>query len=175
MVNMKQISAIKKAGNSGADFINVFIEISKGGSIKYEFDDKFGCLVVDRSYVTAFVMPYNYGFVPNTLTGDGDPTDVFVISESAFLPGSVVTCKIIGLLKMRDEKGEDNKLICVPEIGTDPIFGNIEDIQDLPSVSSKLLHMMKRYKELESSKFSEVVGMFDRKHGLGMLLSSIQS
>jgi len=134
--------------------INVFVEIPKGSNIKYEFDKEAEVMMVDRFLHTAMNFPCNYGFVPNTLAEDGDPTDVMVLSEQTIFPGVVIPCVVIGMLEMEDEAGIDTKIIAVPTAKIDPLFGTYKDISDVPQATkNKIKHFYENYKSLEPGKW----------------------
>ena len=134
--------------------VNVFIEIPKDGNVKYELDKESGVIFVDRFLYTPMAYPFNYGFIPNTMSQDGDPIDVLVLSEQKVMPGTVITSKLIGLLEMEDEAGIDTKIIAVPTEKIDPLFGAHNDINDIPnSIKSKIKHFFENYKTLETGKW----------------------
>ncbi|AWR93336.1 inorganic diphosphatase [Acidianus brierleyi] len=146
-------------GKNAPDSVNVFIEIPMGSNIKYEYDDEEEIVKVDRILYTSMFYPFNYGFVPGTLGEDGDPIDVLVISNYPFYPGTVVEARPIGMLYMRDEEGEDEKIIAVPKDKIDPSFSTIRDIEDLPqSIKDKINHFFDHYKELEPGKWVKTSG-----------------
>ena len=134
-MDLKKISAGKdpKTGQ-----VNVFIEIPKDNNIKYELDKDSGAIMVDRFLYTAMYYPANYGFIPNTLADDGDPVDVLVLSDHTVMPGTVIPSVIIGMLEMEDEEGIDAKLLAVPTLKIDPLFGTLKDIGDVPRRSRVL-------------------------------------
>lgn len=137
--------------------VNVFIEIPKDSNIKYELDKKTGAIFVDRFLYTAMNFPFNYGFIPNTMSADGDPIDVLVLSEHAVMPGIIMPSQIIGLLEMEDEAGVDTKIIAVPTQKIDPFFGAYKDIADLPSsIKNKIKHFFENYKTLEPGKWVKI-------------------
>ncbi len=112
--------------------VKAVIEVPYGSNIKYEIDKKSGAIEVDRVMFSAMFYPANYGFVPNTLSDDGDPTDILVLTEYSLIPGSVINSRLIGVLLMEDESGIDEKLIAVPHQKVDPTYKDINDIKDLP-------------------------------------------
>ncbi|HDY85641.1 MAG TPA: inorganic diphosphatase, partial [Methylophaga sp.] len=119
------------SGKNLPDDINVIIEIpSHSDPVKYEVDKETGALFVDRFMNTAMFYPCNYGYVPNTLSDDGDPVDVLVMSPYPLISGSVVKCRPVGMLKMTDESGVDAKIIAVPH---DPMYDDIKNIEDVPA------------------------------------------
>jgi len=143
--------------------INVVIEIPQGSSVKYEVDKESGALVVDRFLFTPTAYPAAYGFIPGTLADDGDPADVLILVPAAVVPGAVVRARPIGLLRMEDEKGNDEKIICVPHDRIHPQHSNIETIEDLPPITRKAIeYFFSRYKDLEEDKWVKVSGWGSR-------------
>ena len=137
--------------------VSVFIEIPKDGNVKYELDKESGVIFVDRFLYTPMSYPFNYGFIPNTLSEDGDPIDVLVLSDQVVMPGTVITSKIIGLLEMTDEAGIDTKIIAVPTEKIDPSFGRYNDVSELPdSLKNKIKHFFENYKTLEPGKWVKI-------------------
>ena len=153
------ISKIPVGENPPHD-INVVIEIPQHGDpIKYEVDKASGAIFVDRFMHTAMHYPCNYGFVPNTLSDDGDPVDVLVVSNFALMPGCVVRCRPVGVLKMEDEGGVDAKLIAVPVSKLKPVFDNVKEPTDLPKfLLDQIRHFFEHYKDLEPNKWVKVTG-----------------
>ena len=148
------------AGRDLANDFNVIIEIPMNADpIKYEIDKETGALFVDRFVSTAMHYPCNYGYVPHTLSDDGDPVDVLVITPFALMPGVVVRCRPIGLLKMTDEAGGDTKLLAVPIDKLTPLYRGIETARDLPEpVLAQISHFFAHYKDLEPGKWVKVEG-----------------
>jgi len=148
------------AGRDLANDFNVIIEIPMNADpIKYEIDKETGALFVDRFVSTAMHYPCNYGYVPNTLSDDGDPVDVLVITPFALMPGVVVRCRPIGLLKMSDEAGGDTKLLAVPIDKLTPLYRTIQTTRDLPEMMiSQITHFFAHYKDLEPGKWVKVEG-----------------
>ncbi len=145
------------AGKNPPEDIYVVVEIPQGSSIKYEVDKENGAVFVDRFLFTAMYYPFNYGFIPQTLADDGDPVDVLVISSQPVVPGSVIRCRPIGLLEMKDEEGIDTKLIAVPHSKLDPSYENIKTVEDLPQLwKDRIKHFFEHYKELEPGKWVKV-------------------
>jgi inorganic pyrophosphatase len=138
--------------------LNVVIEVPAGGEpVKYEFDKASGALFVDRILHTPMRYPANYGFVPHTLCGDGDPLDALVIARSAFVPGCVVRARPIAVLYLEDEHGGDEKLICVPDDKTFPYYAEIHEREHLPDiVFAQIEHFFTHYKDLEAEKWVRV-------------------
>lgn len=149
-MNIKQIST----GKNPPEELNVFVEIPQNGDIKYEVDKDSGVIFVDRFLYTAMSYPFNYGFVPNTLAGDGDPLDVLVLSDKTIMPGVVVPTHVIGMLEMEDEEGIDTKILAVPTKKVDPLYGGFTDITDVPeAIKNKVRHFFENYKTLEPKKW----------------------
>ena len=147
------------AGKESPSKVNAFIEIPKGGNIKYEYDEKLGILRVDRILHTSMVYPYNYGFVPDTKGEDGDALDIMVVSSAAFAPNTVVVARPIGALLMRDEEGVDTKIIAVPTEKVDPSFKGVDNINDLGEHPKNVIaHFFSYYKSIEPGKWAKVEG-----------------
>ncbi len=137
--------------------IKVFIEVSAGGKVKYELDEKTNELKVDRFLHTAVIFPFNYGSIEGSMGQDGDALDALVLSDEAVEPGVVMLCRPIGLLEMKDEAGIDTKIITVPLEKIDPVFGKFDNIDDIPEPTLKeIKHFFKNYKSLEPGKWVEV-------------------
>ncbi|MEJ2347858.1 MAG: inorganic diphosphatase [Patescibacteria group bacterium] len=137
--------------------IKVFIEVSAGGRVKYEFDERTRELKVDRFLHSAIVFPFNYGSIEGIMGKDGDPLDALVLSEQPVEPGVVIRCRPIGLLEMKDEAGIDTKIITVPLEEIDPVFGQYDNIDDVPEASLKeIRHFFRNYKSLEPGKWVKV-------------------
>ena len=158
-MNLDRVDAGKDLPN---DF-NVIIEIpAHADPIKYEVDKATGALFVDRFVQTAMHYPCNYGYIPHTLGEDGDPVDVLVVSPFALIPGVVVRCRPIGMLKMADEGGGDTKLLAVPIDKLTPLYRNIETPRDLPEVMlAQITHFFAHYKDLEPGKWVKISGWGD--------------
>jgi inorganic pyrophosphatase len=141
---------------------HVFIEISKNSHIKYEYDKEKKALFCDRVLHTPFKYQFNYGFIPNTLSQDGDPIDVVVVMDDELIPGCYIECKFLGYLETKDDAGVDPKLIMSPCTKVDPTYSDINDIQDLPNMTlEKIKYFFKHYKDLENKKTN--VGDFKNK------------
>ena len=149
------------AGN-GSEF-NVVIEIPAGSvPIKYEMDKDAGALFVDRFVGTAMSYPANYGFIPNTLSEDGDPADVVVITPYPIAHGAIVKCRPLGVLRMEDESGVDAKIIAVPTKKVCPLYNEVDKIEDLPSLQiQQIVHFFENYKKLEKGKWVKLSGVED--------------
>ncbi|ARW17614.1 MULTISPECIES: inorganic diphosphatase [Komagataeibacter] len=156
--------------------INVVIEIPQGSGVKYEIDKDSGALVVDRILFTPMVYPAAYGFIPNTLAADGDPTDALVLMPAAVVPGVVVRARPIGVLRMEDESGQDEKIICVPHDKVHPYYSKVEKLEDLPEIVLKEIeHFFTRYKDLEKGKWVKVAGWADKKVAGEVILESVKA
>ena len=161
---------------SSPDKINAVIEIPYGSNVKYEIDKTSGAVVVDRVLYSAVFYPANYGFVPNTLADDGDPADILVINEYPLQAGSVIPCRLIGVLVMEDEAGMDEKLLAVPVSKIDPRFDNIESIDDLPKATlNRIKNFFETYKLLEPNKWVKVKGFKDLKTATEILDKAIKN
>lgn len=152
---------------------NVYIEIPKGGNVKYELDEKTGLLRVDRITYTSMVYPFNYGFIPETHGEDNDPIDVMVISSSTFHPGTNVICRAIGLLEMEDEAGIDTKIIALPSPKIDPFLAHISDISQIDETTKKMIkHFFDHYKELEPGKWVKTKDFLSKSKALETIINS---
>ncbi|HNY35882.1 MAG TPA: inorganic diphosphatase [Candidatus Pacearchaeota archaeon] len=139
--------------------LNIFIENPKGSSNKYELDKESGKIMLDRALYSSVYWPFEYGFIENTLSEDGDPLDAVVLVNEPTFPGCVIPCKIIGMLDMEDESGIDYKIIAVPDDKIDPRFKHINSIDDLPEHQKKeIQEFFETYKRLEPNKWVKVVG-----------------
>jgi inorganic pyrophosphatase len=147
-------------GKNAPEAFNVVIEIPMNADpVKYEVDKETGAIFVDRFMSTAMHYPTNYGYVPKTLSGDGDPVDVLVITPFPLIPGVVVTCRPIGILKMEDESGEDGKVLAVPIDKILPIYSQWHKPEDLNPLTLKTIsHFFEHYKDLEAGKWVKVLG-----------------
>ncbi len=163
------------AGKSVPETINVVIEIPQGGSpIKYEVCKDSGALLVDRMMSTAMYYPANYGFVPNTLSGDGDPVDVLVVTHSPIQSGAVVSSRPIGVLLMEDESGQDEKIIAVPMDKISPYTAHIKSTADLPPVLvEQIKHFFEHYKDLEKGKWVKIIRWGDAEEAKKLILEGV--
>jgi inorganic pyrophosphatase len=139
--------------------VNAVIEIPQGGEpVKYELDKDSGAMFVDRFLHTAMFYPGNYGFVPHTLSADGDPVDVLVVGQVPVVPGAVIRCRPIGALLMTDEKGADEKIVAVPVDALHPFYSGVRSYEDLPPIlREQIAHFFQHYKDLEKGKWVSVV------------------
>jgi inorganic pyrophosphatase len=140
--------------------INVIIEIPMNAEpIKYEVDKETGAMFVDRFMSTAMHYPCNYGYIPRTLSGDGDPVDVLVLSPFPLITGVVLRCRPVGMLKMEDEAGEDTKLLAVPIDKLTSLYRTVNSPRDLPELTlAQIAHFFQHYKDLEPGKWVKVEG-----------------
>ncbi len=140
-------------GKNAPQEVNVLIEIPKGTNVKYEFDKEMEAMVVDRFSKTTMNYPLNYGFVPATLSGDGDPVDVLVLSELPILPGMIIAVKPIGMLEMTDESGVDAKVLGVPAV-TGDMYSSLNDINEVSDdLKNQIKHFFEHYKDLDKGKW----------------------
>ena len=156
--------------------VNVVIEVPIGGEpIKYEMDKDAGALVVDRFLYTAMRYPGNYGFIPHTLSEDGDPCDVIVANTRAIVPGAIMSCRIVGVLLMEDEAGGDEKLIAVPSTKLTKRYENVTNYTDLPAITlQQIEHFFTHYKDLEPNKWVKIKRWGDVKEAHAMILQGIE-
>ncbi|HRO62205.1 inorganic diphosphatase [Thermomonas sp.] len=164
------------SGRNPPEEINVIIEIQKDADpVKYEVDKESGAIFVDRVLSTPMRYPCNYGYVPHTLCGDGDPADVLVILPLPLVPGSVIRCRPVGVLRMRDEAGGDEKILGVP---IDKVFAGYAHIDDIAQVSKHWLqrigHFFEHYKDLEDGKWVKLDGWGDAVEARRILIESMQ-
>ena len=138
--------------------VNVFIEIPLGGvPVKYELDKDAGVMFVDRFLHTSMHYPCNYGFIPHTLSEDGDPTDAAVLGQFPVMPGCVIRSRPIGVLMMEDEAGLDEKILCVPVDALHPFYGNVASYRDVREIQrAQIEHFFAHYKDLEPGKWVKV-------------------
>ena len=156
--------------------VNVVIEVPLGGEpIKYEMHKESGALVVDRFLYTPMHYPGNYGFIPHTLSGDGDPCDVIVANTRAIAPGAVMECKVIGVLIMEDEGGADEKIVAVPSDKLTPRYHDINSCADLPDITLKRIeHFFGHYKDLEPGKWVKIIRWGDAEEAKRLVLEGIE-
>lgn len=153
----------------------VFIEIPQGTAVKYEVDEETGELMVDRFMSTAFTYPLNYGYIKNTHGQDGDPLDALVFTSLPLLPGVIIKCHAVGMLEMEDEDGVDTKIICVPSVKIDQVYGEWNDIKDVPRATmNKIKHFFENYKDLESGKWVKVKDYKSRADAFQIIKKSVK-
>ena len=159
------------AGINFPEDINVIIEVGVGSEpIKYEIDKNSGALFVDRYLFTPMTYPCNYGFVPHTLSDDGDPIDVLVATTRPIIPGAVINCRPIGVLLMTDEAGQDEKIIAVPTTKLSERYKNVLSYTDLPEITLKQIeHFFEHYKDLEPNKWVKIDSWKDAKKAKALL------
>jgi len=168
------INKISIGANPPSD-INALIEIPQGGvPVKYELDKESGALRVDRFLNTAMFYPGNYGFVPHTLSGDGDPVDVIVVVPSPIVAGAIVRVRPVGALLMKDEAGDDEKIIAVPVDKLHPFYSGVKSYKDLPlTLVDQIAHFFQHYKDLEKGKWVTIVKWLDAKAAERLIEDSI--
>lgn len=154
-------------GKKAPEVVNAFIEIPCGNHNKYEYDEELGAMKLDRVLFSPFFYPVDYGFLPQTLADDGDPLDVLVITSSPVFPGCVEEVRPVGILKMADEKGNDDKILAVPD--KDPRYDHITDLERVsPHVMKEISHFFETYKELEKKEV-RVTGWSGREEALAVI------
>jgi inorganic pyrophosphatase len=168
------ISKIPVGHNPPYD-VNVIIEITQGAlPVKYELDKASGTLFVDRFLHTSMVYPANYGFIPHTLSGDGDPCDVLVVTQVPVIPAAFIRCRPVGVLMMEDEHGGDEKIIAVPVDKLNPYYSKVENYTDLPAMlRQQIAHFFRHYKELEAGKWVRVSRFMGVEHAAEMIMKAI--
>ena len=156
--------------------INVIVEVPVGGEpIKYEMDKEAGTLVVDRFLYTCMRYPGNYGFMPHTLSGDGDPLDVLIANQRGIVPGAIVAVRPIGVLRMQDEAGVDEKVIAVPVSRLTRRYDQVQDYKQLPDITIKQIeHFFEHYKDLEDLKWVKPLGWGDVNEAKSIIVESIE-
>ncbi len=170
-----RLEAIKVGENPPHD-INVVVEVPIGGEpVKYEMDKDAGTLVVDRILYTSMRYPGNYGFVPHTLSDDGDPIDVLIANQRPIIPGAVINCRAIGVLHMTDEEGEDEKILAVPTSKVSAMYDKINNYRDLPPLLLRQIeHFFQRYKDLEDGKWVKIDGWGDEAEARENIVNAIE-
>jgi inorganic pyrophosphatase len=170
-----RIDAIK-IGNNPPEDVNVIIEVPIGGEpIKYEMDKAAGTLVVDRFLHTPMRYPGNYGFVPHTLSEDGDPIDVLVANTRPIVPGAVINVRPVGVLKMNDEAGGDEKVIAVPVPKLTKRYEHIMDYTQMPEITrQQIQHFFEHYKDLEPGKWVKMLGWGDATEAKKLIVEAIE-
>ncbi len=171
-MNLDRVSS----GENCPDNINVIIEIpSHSDPVKYEVDKNTGAMFVDRFMTTAMHYPCNYGYVPHTLSLDGDPIDVLVLTPVPLISGSVVRCRPIGVLKMTDESGDDAKVLAVPINKLCTAYCQVQDFHDLsPATLDQIAHFFEHYKDLDEGKWVRVEGWRGVDEAKSEILDSIE-
>ena len=170
-----RIDAISIGKNPPED-VNVIVEVPVGGQpIKYEMDKDAGALVVDRFLYTPMTYPGNYGFVPHTLSEDGDPIDVLICNTRPLVPGCVINVRPIGVMIMEDDGGKDEKIIAVPSPKLTRRYDKIQNYTDMPEITLKQIeHFFEHYKDLEPGKWVKIGGWKDVDYAKQIILESIE-
>jgi len=163
-------------GNNPPEDVNVIVEVPVGGHpIKYELDKEAGTLVVDRFLYTPMTYPGNYGFVPHTLSADGDPIDVLIANNRPLVPGCVINVRPIGVLLMEDDGGVDEKILAVPSRGVSARFDAVNDYKDLPEITlAQIQHFFEHYKDLEPRKWVKVGGWMGTETAQQLIREAIE-
>lgn len=169
-----RVDAISIGTNPPFD-VNVIVEVPIGGEpIKYELDKASGTMFVDRMLYTAMHYPGNYGFIPHTLSEDGDPIDVLIANSRPIIPGAVCNCRPVGVLFMKDEHGQDEKIIAVPSDKISPIYRKINNYSDLPDMLlTRIAHFYEHYKDLEMGKWVKIDRWGDEAEARAMIERAI--
>lgn len=164
------------SGKNLPEEMNVIIENPRGGDpVKYELDKESGMMFVDRFLHTAMYYPGNYGFVPHTLSEDGDPVDVLVLGSTPVMPGAVIAARPVGVLMMEDDKGMDEKIIAVPSARLHPYHDNVEDYTDIrPILREQIEHFFAHYKDLEKNKWVKLKGWGDAAKAKELILEGVE-
>ena len=163
-------------GKNPPEEVNCIIEVPIGGEpIKYEMDKDSGALVVDRFLYTSMRYPGNYGFIPHTLSDDGDPCDVIVANTRAIVPGAIMSVRPVGVLFMEDEAGGDEKILAVPAAKLTRRYENVHNYTDLPQITlDQIQHFFERYKDLEPGKWVKVVRWGNAEEAQKLILEGIE-
>ncbi len=163
------------AGKELPEDIYVVIEIPQNADpIKYEIDKESGAIFVDRFMATPMFYPCNYGYINNTLSLDGDPVDVLVPTPYPLVPGAVIRCRPVGVLKMSDEAGQDAKLVAVPHSKLTKLYDDVKDVEDLSDLlKGQIKHFFERYKELEAGKWVKVEGWGNKADAIAEIEASV--
>jgi inorganic pyrophosphatase len=156
--------------------VNAVIEIPQGGEpVKYELDKASGAMFVDRFLHTAMFYPGNYGFIPHTLSADGDPCDVLVVGQVPVVPGAVIRCRPVGALIMEDEAGGDEKILAVPVDALHPFYAGINSYRDLPPIMcEQIAHFFQHYKDLEKNNWVTIVKWVDTAAAEQLVMDAIR-
>ena len=162
-------------GRNPPEEVNVIVEVPIGGEpIKYELDKEAGALVVDRFLYTSMRYPGNYGFIPHTLSGDGDPCDVIVANTRAIVPGAIMSVRPVGVLLMEDEAGGDEKIVAVPSSKVSKRYDGVKSYTDLPQITlDQIQHFFEHYKDLEPGKWVKVLRWGDADEARRLILEGI--
>jgi inorganic pyrophosphatase len=163
-------------GKNPPEDVNVIVEVAIGGEpIKYEMDKAAGTLFVDRFLYTPMRYPGNYGFVPHTLSDDGDPIDVLIANTRPIVPGAVINVRPVGVLKMEDDGGGDEKIIAVPVPKLTRRYERVMNYTDLPAITlEQVQHFFEHYKDLEPGKWVKVLGWGDASEAQRLIAEAIE-
>jgi inorganic pyrophosphatase len=163
-------------GKDPPNEVNVIVEVPVGGEpIKYEMDKEAGTLVVDRFLYTSMRYPGNYGFIPHTLSGDGDPVDVLVANQRGVVPGAIMSVRPIGVLLMQDEAGVDEKIVAVPVPRLTRRYEHVMNYTDLPEITiQQISHFFEHYKDLEPGKWVKSLGWGDAAEARRLIVEGIE-
>jgi inorganic pyrophosphatase len=163
-------------GTNPPEDVNVVVEVGVGGEpIKYEMNKAAGTLFVDRFLHTPMRYPGNYGFVPHTLSADGDPIDVLVANTRPIVPGAVINVRPVGVLKMEDDGGGDEKIIAVPSPKLTKRYLHVMNYTDLPEITlEQIRHFFEHYKDLEPGKWVKIAGWGDAAEARKLILEAIE-
>jgi inorganic pyrophosphatase len=164
------------AGKNPPSNVNVIIEVPMGSlPVKYEFDKDSGAVFVDRFLQTPMFYPCNYGFIPQTLSGDGDPADVLVVAQYPLIPGSVIAVRPVGVLLMEDDGGQDEKILAVPVSKLTPLYDHVKNYTDLPeSLVAQVKHFFEHYKDLEKGKWVKITGWADAARAEALIVEAVE-
>jgi inorganic pyrophosphatase len=163
-------------GRTVPNDVNVIIEIPMNSEpVKYEVDKDSGAIFVDRLLTTPMRYPCNYGYIPHTLCGDGDPLDALVMMPMQLIPGCVINCRPIGMLMMTDESGTDEKLVVVPSTKISPLYKDVETVRALPDpIRQQIAHFFAHYKDLEKGKWVKIEGWHGPKDAQKAIMESVE-
>ncbi len=163
-------------GSNIPEEVNMIVENPLGGiPVKYELDKESGAMIVDRMLHTAMFYPGNYGFIPHTLSGDGDPVDVLALGRNSVMAGAVMPVRPVGVLLMEDDGGQDEKIIAVPAPHVHPYHADVKNYTDLREVNRQQIeHFFTHYKDLEKGKWSKTLGWGDADEAKRLILEGIE-
>lgn len=163
-------------GADAPNVVNSIIENPLGGiPVKYELDKESGAMIVDRFLHTSMIYPGNYGFIPHTLSGDGDPVDIIAVGRTPVMPGAVLALRPVGVLLMEDDGGVDEKIVAVPAEHIHPYHTDINNYTDLPQINrDQIEHFFTHYKDLEKGKWSKTLGWGDAEKARELILEGIE-
>ena len=163
------------AGPNVPEVIHVVIEVPRGSANKYEYDKELGVIKLDRVLYAAMQYPGDYGFIPSTLGGDGDPLDALILSTHPFLPGVLIECRVLGMLEMSDDKGRDEKILAVPIPKLTAFYDGVDSYTDLPPIQiAQIEHFFAHYKDLEPGKWTKLQGWQDADVAKKMIMEGIE-